>query len=223
MSLTEFSQRRTIAVYPPRRALSGPSDAALPSVIRGDEPVGRLLADALRESDRALPLTRLSESGTLADGLAQVIRALVGPGDADLNQADLAGAQRAAIDAFIERRIERGPVKPDQICAAFGVSRATPYRLFREERGVEAFVQRRRLSRVFAELAKAKPRRGEITRVAERFGFHDPSNFKSQFRRRFGVNPSELLGAQPGEASARRGAASTHGNARFGNVLYLIV
>lgn len=82
------------------------------------------------------------------------------------------------------------------LCAAFGASRATIYRDFAADGGVERFIVRRRLDRAFRELASCPPDRGRVRRVAERWGFACPYHFSRAFRRQFDLWPSEVFEAE---------------------------
>jgi AraC-like DNA-binding protein len=67
---------------------------------------------------------------------------------------------------------------------------------FRDELGVSpmTYVRDRRLERVHAELADALPSDGvTVTDVATRWGFHHLGSFAVEYRKRWGVTPSETL------------------------------
>lgn len=67
---------------------------------------------------------------------------------------------------------------------------------FREELGVSpmSYVRDRRLDRVHAELADALPSDGvTVTDVANRWGFHHLGSFAVEYRKRWGITPSETL------------------------------
>ncbi len=82
-----------------------------------------------------------------------------------------------------------------EICQALRVSERTLQYAFREYVGLSplAYLRRCRLNRVRAALAAADPHSTTITQVAMRFGFLHLGRFAGDFKRMFGVTPSETL------------------------------
>lgn len=79
-----------------------------------------------------------------------------------------------------------------QLARALGCSRATLYRAFAaQDTGVAEIIRDMRLDRARTLLATAPPE-ATIGDIAMRCGLQDPTNFARQFRRRFGMSPSEL-------------------------------
>lgn len=81
------------------------------------------------------------------------------------------------------------------ICMALGVSERTLQYAFRDYVGMSpvAYLRVCRLNRVRAELASADPAGATVTQVAMRFGFLHLGRFAGDYRRLFGVTPSETL------------------------------
>lgn len=204
IGLTDFTQRDTMVVYLPRDDVIDSPDVSLPNLIRGTSPAGRLLGSVFRELKRALPETETAEATDLAAGFKQVIRGMLSTSHPDLNREDLAKARYQAIGGFINENLARPDLDDAMICRHFGISRATLFRAFRDVQGVRSFILERRLCRVFEDLAASRCERGTISRIAESWGFWDPSKFSHQFRRLFGMTPSDVLGThRRGEAMAR--------------------
>jgi AraC-like DNA-binding protein len=86
------------------------------------------------------------------------------------------------------------PLSSAHLAAVAGVTERTLQIAFREEVGTSpaAYVRDVRLDRVHAELSNGG---GGVTvsEIAARWGFLHPSRFAQQYRRRFGVLPSETL------------------------------
>lgn len=87
------------------------------------------------------------------------------------------------------------PLTPLEIASAAGVSERALFRAFRDFRGESpmAYLQRRRLERVHAELRHGAPEAMTITEVALRWGFMHLGRFGQVYRRRFGETPTESL------------------------------
>jgi AraC-like DNA-binding protein len=76
--------------------------------------------------------------------------------------------------------------------------------------GVERYLRERRLGRCFAELAAADPATARIGKIAERWGFLDPSHFNRLFKQHFGLRPSDVMASQAiGHHDANRGSELT--------------
>ncbi|MEL7117779.1 MAG: hypothetical protein AAGP08_19730, partial [Pseudomonadota bacterium] len=78
--------------------------------------------------------------------------------------------------------------------AAVGASRATVYRVFEPDGGVDAAVRKRKLRRAAVDLSLAAPSRGIVRRIAERYGFDDVNQFSRGFRRELGYSANEIVG-----------------------------
>ncbi len=194
IGLTDFTQRHTMVVYLPRSdALENPN-VSLPDVIRGESPSGRLLGSVFRELKRALPETEAAQATDMAARLKRVIRAMLETPHPDLDREDLAQARYLAVIDYINENVDRPDLDAVTICRYFGISRPTLYRMFRDINGVQSFILERRLCRVFEDLAVSRRQRGAIAQIAERWGFNDASKFSNQFRRLFGMTPSDVLG-----------------------------
>ncbi len=111
------------------------------------------------------------------------------PGERPLD-ADLSGA--IAIRSFIRRNLTSPELDVDMIARRFAVSRATLYRQFREEGGIQAFIREKRLLRAMRLLAGAPAdRRPRVAATAYACGFRDEKSFSHAFGKRFGCRPSE--------------------------------
>ena len=88
----------------------------------------------------------------------------------------------------------RGPdISIAELCRQFHCSRATLYRVFESEGGVESYINKLRLDCCMQELAKLRqPSHGLIDAMARAWGFTSTASFSSKFYRRFGVRPQEV-------------------------------
>ncbi len=78
------------------------------------------------------------------------------------------------------------------LCARFSLSRATLYRQFAADDGVQNYIRNRRLARAMALLTRSgdgpRPR---VSSIAYTVGFTDEKTFSRAFKRRFGFLPRE--------------------------------
>ncbi|GMG82452.1 hypothetical protein LNKW23_16650 [Paralimibaculum aggregatum] len=161
--------------------------------IRGTSPTGRMLTATVRAFAEALPLTPFAEAGELTAGLARMIGALLVDGGRDLDRSSIDAPRRAAIDAFIDDHLDDETLDAATLCRSFHMSRATLYRLFSEDGGIASHLAARRLDRIYGELARTPAGRGAVRRIAERWGYDNPTHFSRSFRRRFGIAPTDAL------------------------------
>jgi AraC-like DNA-binding protein len=164
-----------------------------------DSPQGRLLISALGAIWRELPRATQAEAGALASGFVGLLNGLLA---AEPDPAERAQVERAALSAmkeFLRANLHRTDLSAEVLCRQFHCSRATLYRLFREDGGVMAYLRDLRLGRCFRELALGSGGSGKrVGEVAERWGFYDSSHFHRLFRKRFGIAPSDAM-VVPGE------------------------
>ena len=101
-----------------------------------------------------------------------------------------------AARTFVDDRLDEDvlPTIVD-ICLALGVSERTLQYAFRDYVGMSplAYLRVCRLNRVRADLASSDPASTTVTQVAMRFGFLHLGRFAGDYRRLFGVAPSETL------------------------------
>ena len=94
---------------------------------------------------------------------------------------------------FIEHRLDDPNLSTGLILKNFGVSRASLYRMFEAKGGVRQYISERRVIRAVMELGARPLVRGEISAVAEKWGFASIQRFNRSVRRQFGVAPSALV------------------------------
>jgi AraC-like DNA-binding protein len=128
-------------------------------------------------------------------------------------EAHVERARLGRIRQIIRQNLRSTRLGPDRLCKLAGVSRSQLYRLFEPFGGVARYIQSERLRQAHQALSDPSNMR-EIIKVAEDFGFFDPSAFSRAFRREFDYSPSQLRQtAQSGWVAApiRRAAAETDG------------
>ena len=100
----------------------------------------------------------------------------------------------AAASAYIEQHLGEPSLSSSRVARALGCSRSTLYRLFsNHETGVAGYIRDLRLDRARTLIENA-PAHIPVADLALQCGIYDTANFSRQFRRRFGIPPSELRG-----------------------------
>ena len=179
----------TAVRYDPRRH---PPYLAIPIAT----PRGAMLATALRVLVTQLPAVTAAEAPPLSEAFAGLVHSLLLAPLAPASLADMPSPGAAArIRGYIDRHLA-DELDADQLSRRFAMSRATLYRLFQTQGGIETYIRDRRLDRCSIELMQATPERGRVRAVAERMGFTDAGHFTRAYRQRFGVAPTDHLGAR---------------------------
>lgn len=96
-----------------------------------------------------------------------------------------------AVRRHIDRHLTDEHLTADGIGQALNMSRSSLYRAFKDQGGIDAFIQKRRLQAVHALLRLPEEDRS-IGELAEAFGFSRPSHLATAFRRTFGYSPARL-------------------------------
>ncbi len=107
------------------------------------------------------------------------------------------GGRRSALSlalSFVHRHAHEAP-RVTQIAAASGVSVRTLRRMFEQQVGVspKAYLQAHRMNNVYRTLRRREMRDMSITEVPGRHGFWHMGKFAAEYRRQFGVLPSDTV------------------------------
>jgi len=149
----------------------------------------RVLSDYLLSLGENLPRATQDEAPAL-------IKATVGLLDALTAGNDVASrpAQNATLDSacrYIEAHLADPALGVASICRYLRCSRATLYRLFGEQGGIQEYIRRRRLVACFKAIGSPRHAHRRIYDIALDFGFTSPSHFSHLFRAHFGMTPRE--------------------------------
>ncbi|MEM9572619.1 MAG: helix-turn-helix domain-containing protein [Pseudomonadota bacterium] len=142
---------------------------------------------ALRESQGSIPRTVLKE----------LIACLKIVNGAPPERRDIRSHAKAAmfkmICRFIEENLSDSALSTSSILRAFGVSRASLYRMFESRGGVRNYITDRRALRAMLEISQAPERRGIVRAASERWGFVDPPSFNRVIQRVYRASPGRLF------------------------------
>jgi AraC-like DNA-binding protein len=162
-----------------------------------------LLTDLARSIIRAGPALHATEAPGVTRAIVALLaagfdrrRAVGDPGDRP--SADVARFDRAR--QLVEQHLGDPQFGPAELIAQLGVSRATLYRLFRPQGGMQAYIQKRRLDRVRVALTSQEEQR-PLASIATEAGFLSESHCSRLFLEAFGVRPGEYRGEVTGDSS----------------------
>ena len=167
----------------------------------GRDATTRLLASYLSAVVATSEDLARQHAPSIAEAAACLVCAALPDGVADQATVE----RRAAIEirGFIQEQLATPDLGAEAICARFGLSRATLYRQFEADGGVQSYIRTRRLAWAMRLLT----RRGEgprprVSSVAYATGFADEKSFSRAFKRQFGVLPREASIGRPPRADA---------------------
>jgi AraC-like DNA-binding protein/tetratricopeptide (TPR) repeat protein len=157
--------------------------------------------------DRSVVLDALGDSAGARTSYRRYLR-LASGGDTGRQNAPPSAARKRPLEPFFLKRADRfieehlaDPIPIDHVARHCGVSARTLEKAFNDFRGLTpvVHVRNRRLDEAHRALAA---REGSVVEVSARCGFGSSTTFALEYRRRFGVSPSQTL------AAARKSAPS---------------
>lgn len=159
---------------------------------------GDLLNMILERFYEAAHASQINEMHFCRELIANMVRQIIcGPNHYAMAETSR-HAQGYLARSYIQRHLNSPTITSDHICRDLNMSRATLYRLFKDDGGVMRYIDHLKLALCFDDLQTAQPRRGEVKRVAESRGFYDSTTFNRKFRRRFHISPSDCLSLNEG-------------------------
>ena len=182
-----------VSLVLPREVLADRSPALLQAVgpiFSSDSAANRIVGDFLLSLHQTLPLATMKDVPALTDALFGLVESLVRSGDATSSEARV--GTRAVLRRYIAAHLGDPTLGTPQLCQAFKISRPTLYRLFKDEGGVVAYIQRCRLMACFRALSSSHHMHRRIYEVALDFALDNPSHLTALFRQHFGMSPSEV-------------------------------
>ncbi|MEM1211702.1 MAG: helix-turn-helix domain-containing protein [Planctomycetota bacterium] len=163
-----------------------------------DTPTGRLFSGAMMSIWEQLPGASATEGRDLAQALLGLLDGMIGAafgGHSPIQGEHATGHLLAAMKAYLIRHHDDPDLGPDRLAEAFGCSRSTVYRLFREENGVKAYLRRQRLQRCFETIKSGRSEPQEILAMWSRYGFNSSGHFRRAFQEAYGLTPRDLAEA----------------------------
>ncbi|WP_213308853.1 helix-turn-helix domain-containing protein [Paraburkholderia sacchari] len=204
---TETTRSEFLNLAVPRRLLAPLLDAPDQhgmQVLRGTQPMVALLREHLGELYRQAPKMTQADAHAVLPATLQLAACAI---NASVNPEHMPAIQQSvfvSICRYLEQHLNDRQLSAEQVAFAFGMSRATLYRLFEKEGGFATYVRERRLRRC-RELLVDPSRSGvSIADIAAEHGFSNAANFARAFRRSIGLSPRavRMLALSGGGGSA---------------------
>ncbi len=154
------------------------------------DPVARLLSSYLCETVGLMEKIDAAHLPGIAEAASKLCSTAL-PGTPTEGEA---AERRTSLEirAFILNHLGSPNLGAETICARFGLSRATLYRQFAADEGVQNYIRERRLARAMRLLTRndggPRPR---VSSVAYATGFSNEKTFSRAFKQRFGFLPRE--------------------------------
>ncbi|MET7242901.1 helix-turn-helix domain-containing protein [Methylobacterium sp. EM32] len=191
----ETEQGRGATLFLPRHIFGDRADELASmhgGVLAGSAyPLAQLLSDFLRHFNECAVSATPGLTHHLVPATVDLCRALAWEVSGSATAAPSGDTQlRFAVQQFIERHLAQ--VDLPMLSAQFGLSRTPLYQLFAPDGGVYAYIRDRRLTEAMRRLRHSEGRRPKIARLAHDCGFHNDLVFSRAFRRKYGVNPSDV-------------------------------
>src|SRR5579872_107596 len=215
---SDDQQVRVMALVLPRATLApllAHPDSMTASFTSGREQRAHLLADqfatlwhadAHETTNLTATIQAMTEVVAAAFGAASEVKDNAGRAERHLHLA--------MIKRYIEANLETGQLTADHLCGRFRISRASLYRLFESDGGLQRYVQQQRLNRALRRLIHAAPTGIRVIDLASDLQFSSESSLIRAFRRQFGLTPGEikeLSGARLRETNASPGPDNLFG------------
>lgn len=175
-----------------------------------------MLLTHMRACHEMAPQITTAESSSFSDAILPLVAGGLqhAKRQASGSTAHVGLASLTDVTSFIEDQLTRVDLGPDDLTRAFGLSRATLYRLFEPLGGVAAYILDRRLNRALQAITAPHSAHLRLKQLAHAVGFAHPTSFTRAFKKRFGMPPHEVraLRSYPDEvqSAAWRQALSTH-------------
>ncbi|WP_296650759.1 helix-turn-helix domain-containing protein [Paraburkholderia sp.] len=189
---TEVTRGEFINLAVPRRLLApllNAPDQQSMRVIRGASPTVALLREHLGGLYRHAPEMTPANARAVLPATLQLAASVLNSSISPENMPAVQQCAFVSICRYVEKRLTDPHLSAEQVANAFGMSRATLYRLFEQEGGFATYLRERRLRRCREILVDPSNRGLSIADIAAAHGFSDAANFTRAFRRAIGLSP----------------------------------
>lgn len=199
----------SVSLVLPRSLLSpstGELDRQHGRILLRDTPVGGLLGQHIMTLCQTAPRLWLHEAVALARVTANLADTCLAIGAVSQPMPAMASHRSLvrSIRGYVEERLHQPELTPDELAAAFRISRSQLYRLFEASGGVRHYISRRRLRRALLDICSPALRHRRIGDIAYDLGFRNEAHFSRIFHEAFGKSP------RAARAAGRHGDAEWH-------------
>lgn len=190
-------------------------------VLSGASSAGSVIGATLRSFAENVSRMNQDDMDALASGLielvAKAVARLLEHGEGRTIGAPLASF--VSTRRFIDRNLTSAALNADMVAGAFGLSRASLYRLFEPVGGIAKYIRKARLNRAYQEIVAAEIANRRIGQIAYRLGFKNVSAFNRLFQETYGVSPSEARKRALQGLAGVRIKSEVGGKGELGNLL----
>jgi AraC-like DNA-binding protein len=189
---TETTRSEFLNLAVPRRLLApllNAPDQHSMRVLRGANPMVALLRDHMSALYRNAPRMTIANAQAVLPATLQLAASVINASVRPENTPAVQQCVFVSICRHLEERLNDPHLSAEQVAFAYGISRATLYRLFAKEGGFATYVRERRLRRCRELLADPARRHLSIADIAAGHGFSNAANFARAFRRSLGLSP----------------------------------
>jgi AraC-like DNA-binding protein len=190
----EMPAGRNFTVFIPHALLDYRPGAAAHIQFAAESAEGGFLSRSTEAFFEQLPVLTVGDAAGVTGAYAGLLKALL---DWRLSRLGGEGIREVRLDAarrYIETNLHDPGLRPDDVLAVVGASRATIFRDFAPLGGLEGYIRERRLDRAYRALSMSAPQRGIVGTVADISGFPSTAELSRSFQRRYGLAPSEVVG-----------------------------
>lgn len=195
-SVREYEQigsGHSLILYVPREALRAVGVRSVGNIdmmAELDTPTTRMLSVMLAALRDETEIVNPAEAIALRNSLLELTSRVAAERDLSTSTAAVSAAMKQSIMAWIDRRLQFGPVSPAEAAAEHGISVRSVHRLFEDGNGsFSATVRAARLAHARRDVVDSAD---SFQVIAMRWGFSDASHFSREFRKTYGVAPRDL-------------------------------
>lgn len=205
---THTQESETLNLIVPRSlivsALANPG-ALHGLVIPGESASARIIGMNLASILDSLGVMKENELRPIALAATSLVRALLRGVLEESAGATASGPGPSLFELrhFIEDRLAEPDLNVSGIATAFGLSRATLYRVFEPLGGIAGYIRRRRLHRAFSALTTPDGRPRRIGGIARQWQLGNEASFARSFRSEYGITPSAARALTGSRVQAR--------------------
>ncbi|RFC65001.1 helix-turn-helix domain-containing protein [Fulvimarina endophytica] len=162
-------------------------------VVAGDQPLAEFFRGAVQSVHAMRHRMSIEDAQTMGATVAQLGKSLITSlsGHSEAPRHLRRQSALFAIRRYIDDRLMDPSLGPDQIMAAFDISRSSLYALFEPLGGVRTYVRQRRLQRSLRDLLSTQTGKVRISEIGWKWGFSSESDYSRAFRRQFGFSPRD--------------------------------
>ena len=208
---TDSTAYKSVDLVMPRRVLEPlliDSEAHAGQRLMARDPLTALFRKHLLALYEAAPhMTEAQAFAVQGATLALAAAALNGSISAE-HAASVRAAAWLPVRKYIEQNLSDLNLSAGQTAQAFGISRATLYRMMEARGGFMNYVRLRRLNRCREDLLNPANVHRSIGDIAALWGFGNPSAFSVAFRNQFGMSPRDFRQMARGHVKQRSGTGS---------------